>query len=223
MIVVVPLASITTSVTDGVAAHGVAAVFLLMAVDALLPVGGELIMVLAGAVAAGAIGGAPSLLGGQLALGTETYVVLAVAGVLGSLAGAAAGWLLGARAGRDVLERHGRLLHLPPRRLDRAERWFARHGARAVFLGRLTPLVRSFISIPAGVLGEPPGRYALLTALASTIWCFGFAALGWLLGSRYGSVDRATHVVEVAIVALAAAAVVTIAWRRRWARSRSAA
>jgi membrane protein DedA with SNARE-associated domain len=210
-----PIASITGSLTDGVGAHGVVAVFVLMAVDALVPVGGELIMVVAGAIAAGALGGAPGLFGHQLSPGAETYVVLALSGVLGSLVGAWAGWLIGARAGRETLERHGHLVHLGHERLARAERWFARYGAWAVAIGRLTPLVRSFISIPAGLFADPIGRYTALTVLASAIWCFGFAGLGWALGSSYGSIDRATHVFEAALVVGAVIALVAFVVRRR--------
>jgi membrane protein DedA with SNARE-associated domain len=212
---VTPIASITSSITDGVVNHGIVAVFVLMAIDALLPVGGELIMVVAGAIAAGALGGAPSLLGHQLDQGAETYLVLALAGVAGSLVGAWVGWLIGTRAGRDTIERHGHLVHLGGDRIDRAERWFDRHGAWAVLLGRLTPLVRSFISIPAGLFGDPIGRYSALTALASAIWCFGFAGLGWALGSSYGTIDRVTHVVEAALVVGIVVALVAYVVRRR--------
>jgi membrane protein DedA with SNARE-associated domain len=212
---VTPIASITSSITDGVVNHGVVAVFVLMAVDALLPIGGELVMVVAGAIAAGALGGAPSLFGHQLGHGAETYVVLALSGVLGSLVGAWVGWLIGARAGHDTLERHGHLVHLGGDRLDRAERWFDRHGARAVLLGRLTPLVRSFISIPAGLFGDPIGRYTALTAVASAIWCFGFAGLGWALGSSYGTIDRVTHVIEGALVVGIVVGLAVLLVRRR--------
>jgi len=193
-------ASITQTITDGVVAHGVAGVFLLMAIDALLPIGGELIMVVAGAIAAGTFAGSPTLFGSTVSPGLETYLVLSLAGVLGSLFGAIVGWAIGERVGRDTLEPHGHLVHLGSGRIDRAERWFGRYGAWAVLLGRLTPLVRSFISIPAGLFGEPFGRYVVLTAIASAIWCFGFAGLGWALGASYDSVDQATHVVEGAIV-----------------------
>jgi membrane protein DedA with SNARE-associated domain len=212
------LASITQTITDGVVAHGVVGVFLLMAVDALLPVGGELIMVVAGAVAAGAFAGNPTLFGSELSLGAEAYVVLCLSGVLGSVAGALVGWLIGDRIGRDTLDRHGHLVHLGSGRIDRAERWFRRYGAWAVLLGRLTPLVRSFISIPAGLFGEPLARYTVLTTIASAIWCFGFAGLGWALGSSYGSVDQATHVVEAAIV-VAFVVLAALLARRRLARA----
>lgn len=194
------LASVTQSLTDAVAHHGVIAAFLLMAIDALLPVGGELIMVVAGAIAAGAIASRTSLLGHDLGKGLATYLALATAGTLGYLFGSWTGWMLGRRGGRELLERHGHLLHLRPANVVKAERWFDRHGARAVFLGRLTPLVRSFISIPAGVFGEPLPRYLALTAVGSAIWCFGFAGIGWALGSSYRSADQVTHIVEVLIV-----------------------
>jgi membrane protein DedA with SNARE-associated domain len=209
------LASITQTVTDGVVSHGVVGVFLLMAVDALLPVGGELVMVVAGAIAAGALTGHASFLGHTLATGSETYVVLSLAGVLGSLAGALVGWLIGERIGHETLARHGHLVHLGPGRLARAERWFDRYGGWAVLIGRLTPLVRSFISIPAGLFGEPLRRYTALTTLASAIWCFGFAGLGWALGSSYDSVDQATHVVEALIVVGLVVGVVLLIRRRR--------
>jgi membrane protein DedA with SNARE-associated domain len=207
-------ASITGTITDSVVSHGVVGVFLLMALDALLPVGGELIMVVAGAVAAGTFVGTPTLLGTTLSPGLETYLVLCVSGTLGSVFGGLVGWAIGDRVARDTIERHGHLVHLGPGRIDRAERWFARYGDRAVFLGRLTPLVRSFISVPAGLFGEPLGRYTALTTIASAIWCFGFAGLGWALGASYDSVDRVTHVFEVVLV-VALVVIGVILLRRR--------
>jgi membrane protein DedA with SNARE-associated domain len=208
-----PIASLTQSLTDAVASHGVFAVFALMAIDALLPVGGELIMVVAGALAAGAIAGDPALFGHQLETGLPTYLALSLSGTVGYLAGSWGGWLLGLHGGRALLERHGRLIHLGPGNFGKAEAWFGRHGARAVFLGRLTPLVRSFISIPAGIFGEPLGRYLVLTGLGSAIWCFGFAGVGWALGSGYKSADHVTHLVEAVLVI--AVALAALAWWRR--------
>jgi membrane protein DedA with SNARE-associated domain len=209
------LASITASLTDAITSHGVWAVLLLMALDALLPVGGELVMVVAGAIAAGALAGHPQLLGHTLAGGAETYVVLALAGTVGYLLGSLVGYWVGRVAGREAVDRWGHRVHLGPHNLERAERWFDRHGPRAVFLGRLTPLVRSFVSIPSGLFGEPIVRYTLLTGAGSAIWCFGFAGLGWGLGSGYKSVDHVTHVVEALIVVVAVAGVGALAWRRR--------
>ena len=75
------------------------------------------------------------------------------------------GWAIGLYGGRPYLERHGRWLHLNAEKLDRAERWFERWEDWAVFLGRLTPVIRSFVSIPAGVFEVPFVRYTLLTLL----------------------------------------------------------
>src|SRR3954470_9552047 len=177
--------------------HGGAyAVFALMAVDALLPVGGELVMLYAGALAAGALAGqAAVLLGWHPATGLEAYVVLALAGTLGYLFGSLVGWMIGVRGGRPLLEHHGARLHLDAGNLERAERWFERYGLWAVFVGRLTPLVRSFISIPAGVFGSPLLPYTALTCLGSAIWCFGFAPAGWALGT---ACERLPHVTRFA-------------------------
>ena len=187
-----------------------------MALDALLPVGGELTMLYAGALAAGAISGQhPVLLGHQLQTGLESYLVLSIAGTLGYLLGLAD--RLGDRTlGRAVVARAPRALAAPkPENLERAERWFDRHGRAAVFLGRLTPVVRSFISIPAGALGSPLGPYTLLTLAGSAIWCFGFAAAGWALGSSYESVHHAFRYVDVLVVAAFVAALAAALAHRR--------
>lgn len=188
-----------------------------MAFDALLPFSGELVMLYAGVLAAGAIAGADlTFLGIHPGTGAETYILLALAGTLGSLAGALLGWAIGVRGGRPLIERHGSLLHLGPRRFARAEEWFSRYGGRAVFIGRLTPLVRSFISIPAGVLGIPLGRYVVLTLLGSLIWCFGFAAAGWAAGGTWASIDHGFRYVEyAAVVAVLALIAAMIVQRRR--------
>lgn len=218
-----PLASITSTITDWIGQNGVYAVFALMAVDALLPVGGELIMLYAGVLAAGAIAGQQaSLFGVDLQDGVESYLALALAGTLGYLIGALIGWWIGRSGGRALLERHGRLLHLSPETLERAEQWFERFGARAVFFGRITPVVRSFISIPAGVFRTPMPVYLPLTLAGSAIWCFGFAAAGWALGDSWESFHhnfRYADYVAVAAVALVVAFLIARHLRVRTIRS----
>jgi membrane protein DedA with SNARE-associated domain len=216
------LASITGTLTDWIGRHGAYAVFAIMAIDAVLPAGGELTMLYAGALAAGAIAGQhPVLLGHTLHTGLESYLVLALAGTLGYLVGSLAGWMLGRWGGRPLLERHGRWLHLDAGNLERAERWFDRHGRRAVFLGRLTPVVRSFISIPAGVLESPLGPYTILTLAGSAIWCFGFAGVGWLLGNSYNTVHHAFTGLEVLLVVAAVVAAGLLLLRRRRSTARA--
>jgi len=210
------LASLTGRLTSWIGHHGAYAVFAIMAVDALLPVGGELTMLYAGALAAGAIAGQhPVLLGHQLQTGLESYLVLAAAGTLGYLVGALIGWAIGRWGGHALLERHGRWLHLTPENVERADRWFERHGQAAVFLGRLTPVVRSFISIPAGTLESPLGPYTVLTLAGSAIWCFAFAGAGWALGSSYEQVHHAFRYVDILAVAGAVAALAALLVLRR--------
>jgi membrane protein DedA with SNARE-associated domain len=187
----------TKTIIDLIGPHGLLAVFSLMAVDALLPVGGELIMLLAGVLAAGALGNNSAGVG----TGAFAYVVLAAAGTVGYLTGAVVGWFIGQRGGTRLIARHGRWLHLSPQRMKRAQAWFDRHGRAAVLLGRLTPIVRSFISVPAGVFGSPLPSYVALTALGSAIWCFAFAGAGWALGSNWESLHGAFRYVDVIAIA----------------------
>lgn len=202
-----PLASIVSGVTDAVTSAigdaGLYAVFGLMFVDALFPVASEVVMAYAGAVASGAF---PSqdvvLIGHTFAYGFPAYVAMALAGTLGYTLGAIAGWGIGRYGGRVYVERHGRWLHLDPERLDRAEAWFERWGDLAVFLGRITPLVRSFVSIPAGVLEAPFVRYVLLTLAGSAIWCFAFAGAGWAAGASWEQIHNASSYVDYVVVAV---------------------
>jgi membrane protein DedA with SNARE-associated domain len=210
------LASISSTFTNTVADNGLVAVAVLMAVDAVLPAGGGIVMLVAGALAAGVFGGHhPSLFGLDLGTGLGAYIALASAGTLGYAAGALAGWLIGRRGGRPFLERWGDRLHLGPANMSRTEAWFARYGQWAVFLGRLIPVVRSFISIPAGVLGSPLSSYVPLTLTGSAIWCFVVAAVGWALGARYDSASGAYQAVEVGVLVVVVVAGGVLFLRRR--------
>jgi membrane protein DedA with SNARE-associated domain len=207
----IPLASISGSVIDAIGHHGVLAVFGLMALDALLPIGGELIMLYAGVIAAGAVAGAhPSLFGLHPHSGIETYLLLVLAGAVGYLLGALIGWAIGAWGGRPLLERHGRWVHLSPARLAQAQRWF--------FLGRLTPVARSFVSIPAGAFERRLPSYAILTFLGNLIWCAAFAAVGWAVSDSWESIHHAFRYVDYVVVA---AVILLVGWLLIRARQRS--
>ncbi len=203
------LASLSSSLTHQVASHGVYATFALMAIDAILPAGSELVMLYAGAVAAGVTTTQLDLLGAKIGSGPAAFLAVATAGTLGYLVGAVLGWWIGRAGGRPLIERHGNWFHLPPARLDRAQCWFERWGQWSVLLGRNVPVIRSFISVPAGVFRMPLGRYIILTLLGSAIWAFALAGAGYGLGTRYGHFDHAfryaEYVVVVAVVATSAA------------------
>jgi membrane protein DedA with SNARE-associated domain len=197
------LASVSSSFTSQVASHGVYAVFALMAIDALFPAASELVMLYAGAVAAGVFSAAHgvTLFGSRIGFGAGAFVVLAVAGTLGYLVGALVGWAIGRYGGRPLLERHGRWFHLSPRGLDRAEAWFDRWGNLGVFLGRITPVVRSFVSIAAGIFEMRLVPYTLLSLAGSAVWAFAFAGAGYGLGSSYRGFDHDFRYAEYAVVA----------------------
>lgn len=220
------LSSITDSLTTVVGNHGLYAVFALMLLDAVFPAASEPVMVYGGAVASGAFAGqGVVLLGWTLQPGLEAYLGIALAGTIGYTLGSMLGWWIGARAGRPYLERHGRWLHLTPAKLDRAERWFDRWDEWGVFLGRITPVVRSFVSIPAGVFRMPFVRYTLLTLVGSALWAFGLAGAGWALGSRWEDFHHAFRYVDVLVAALVAAGIALWAWKlvgRRRNRPRAA-
>ena len=215
------LASLTSSVTTFIGDYGLYAVFLLMVVDAVLPAASELVMLYAGAVAAGAFSGQHVVLFGErIDSHFWAYVAMSLAGVLGNTVGSLIGWGIGAYGGRPLLEQRGRWLHLDREKLDRADRWFDRYGDAAVFLGRMTPVVRSFISIPAGVVRMPIVRFTVLTFLGCIPWCFGIAAAGWALGSSYENFHHDFAYVEYAVVA---AVILLVVWLfLRWRSSKLA-
>jgi membrane protein DedA with SNARE-associated domain len=205
------LAGLSSSLTDQIASHGAYAVFLLMLIDAVFPAASELVMLYAGAVAAGVFSSAShvSLFGAKIGFGAGAFVVMALAGTLGYWVGSLIGWAIGYYGGRPLLEQRGRWLHLSAERLDRAEKWFQRWGNLGVFLGRITPVIRSFVSIPAGVFEMPLVPYSVLTLLGSAIWAFAIAGAGYGLGSSY---ERFHHDFRYAEYAVAAGVVLLAAY-----------
>ena len=220
MLVASVLSEITDTVTSAIGDYGLYAVFVLMFVDAVFPTASEVVMVYGGAVASGAFAGQDVVLfGNTIEEGLPAYLAIVLAGTIGYTLGSIAGWAIGLYGGRPYLERHGRWLHLDEQKLDRAERWFERWEDWAVFLGRLTPVVRSFVSIPAGVMETPFVRYTLLTLAGSAIWCVAFAGAGYLAGDNWEDLHDAfrylDYVVVLAVVGAAAWLVVRRLRRRR--------
>ena len=212
------LASITATVTDWLTSligdHGLYAVFLLMLIDAVLPAASELVMLYAGALAAGAFPGQEVVLFGSEIEGFWAYFAMSMAGLVGYTIGSVMGWWIGYYGGRPLIERHGRWLHLGPENVERAEKWFERWGDWAVFLGRMTPVVRSFVSIPAGVAKMPLLRFTVLTFLGSIPWCFGIAGAGYALGTRYEEFHHNFRYADYTVAALLVAFAI-LWWVRR--------
>ncbi len=212
------LASVTGSVTSFVGDHGVYAVFLLMCLSAVIPAASEVVMLYAGAVAAGAFADAHVVVFGHQLTGGWAYVAMAVAGVLGCFLGALCGWAIGAFGGRPLLEGHGRWLHVTPAKLERAEGWFDRYGGWTVVVGLSVPVVRSFVAIPAGVARFEFRRYAPLALIGCIPFCFGLAGIGYAVGSQWSDVHDALRYVDWIVVAGAVLLVLYLVLRRRSTR-----
>jgi membrane protein DedA with SNARE-associated domain len=197
------VASITGSITSAIGNHGVYAVFGLLALAAVLPAASELVMLYAGALAAGAFAGSHVVLFGNTVHGHgAAYLALVISGILGNLVGASIGWLIGVYGGRPLLERYGRVIHVTPAKLDRTERWFDRNSWLTVLIGFATPFVRSFVAIPAGIARVPFGRFIVLAAIGCSAFCFTLAGVGWAVGSNYESVRRYVDYIVVAGIVL---------------------
>jgi membrane protein DedA with SNARE-associated domain len=212
------IASITGAVTDHVTSfigsNGVLAVFGLMFIDAVFPAFSELVMLYAGALAAGAFAQSVVLFGHPIESRPLAYLTMVLAGTIGYTLGSLAGWAIGIYGGRPFLERHGRWFHLSHEQLGRAERWFERFGGLAVLLGRITPIARSFISVPAGVFRARLVSYTILTLIGSTIWCLVLQSAGFALGTRWEEFQRNFHYVDYGVVAVFVALGALIILRR---------
>jgi membrane protein DedA with SNARE-associated domain len=207
------LASVTESLVN-LAWHfvrdaGYPAIFVLMlAESACVPIPSEATMLFAGFAVADP---------GQSAAHHHLAIFgVTLAGVLGNLAGSWIAYAVG-RAGRvELLERHGRWLHITPERLGRADRWFARYGSAAVFFGRLVPVVRTFISLPAGVGRMALGRFTALTIAGCVPWVLALALVGEAVGHDWKSVkDGLQYVDYVVVVAVVMAIAYAVIRHRR--------
>ena len=186
-----------------IATYGYVAVFLLMVAEsACIPVPSELIMTFGGAVAAGAVPGT-----------SLNLVAVIAAGVAGNVVGSYIAWALGRYGGQRALRRWGRRLWLREQDLDRADRWFARYGPRAVLIGRVLPVIRTFISLPAGIAGMEPVRFGIYTTIGSIPWTAALACAGYAVGASWPSIVNGFRVPTYVIGAVVVIAVTVGVWR----------
>ncbi|HZD69278.1 MAG TPA: DedA family protein [Actinomycetes bacterium] len=202
-------------ITDYVLHYGYLAVFVLMVLEsACVPVPSEVTMLFGGALANAAFLTSLGQGGEHL-----NFVAVALVGTLGNLVGSLIAWGVGYRGGRPLVERWGRYVFLRRHELDRAEVWFGRHGQAAVLGSRLLPVVRTFISLPAGVARMPLARFSLYTAIGCLPWTFALTAVGYALGGQWQLVERYLRPVSYAVAALV---LVTVVWwlGKRWSQQR---
>jgi membrane protein DedA with SNARE-associated domain len=200
--------------TDTVAGYGYLAVFLLMAIgSACVPIPSEIVMLYGGALASTAFAGDKQL----------NLVLVMVVGTAATLVGSWAAYGIGYAGGRPLIDRWGRYLLLRPHEVDRAHEWFERHGDAAVFWSRVIPILRAFISLPAGIARMPFWRFTVYTLLGALPWTVGLALGGYFLGARWKSIQRYLGPISIGFGVVLLALLVWWVVRRLRARRSEAA
>ncbi|HET8638896.1 MAG TPA: DedA family protein [Solirubrobacterales bacterium] len=181
----VVLDPIVNAATDFINAAGLPAVFLLMLLEsACVPVPSEAIMLFAGF---------------SVAEGELTLFGIVAAGVLGNLVGSWIAYAAGYYARLDLLEKN-RFIHLPPKYLKWADNWFERYGSVTVFFARMLPIIRTFISLPAGVARMPFWRFTALTLAGCIPWVLMLALIGRSVGDNWEEWREHLHYIDYAVV-----------------------
>ena len=206
------LASITDPIVqmavDVVDAMGLPGVFLLMlAESACIPIPSEATMLFAGF----------NVSNGEYSLAAAT-----IAGVAGNLVGSWLAYWLGYFGRIDILEKHGSKLHIKKSHLEWADRWFERHGGATVFFTRMLPIIRTFISLPAGVARMPFWRFTVLTAAGCLPWVLLLTFIGREAGDNWEKWKDDLHYVDYAVIAMIVVGVAYLIVRARRRRKAGA-
>ena len=216
---VLELASISETIVNEtskfIAEAGLPGILLLMAASsACIPIPSEVVMLFAGfAVADPVLAGADHHM---------TLLGVVLAGVIGTMLGSYVAYAVG-RGGRlELFERHGARVHMGPAQVEKADRWFHRYGESAVLFGRVIPVVRAFVSLPAGVARMPLMRFTVYSLIGTLPWVIGLALAGEALGSDWKSARKAFEYVDYAILVLVVVGIVYAVVRRRRGRRRPA-
>ena len=201
------ISALVSFIVEVISAAGYLGVVVLMAIEsACIPLPSEVIMPFAGYL---------------VSTGQFSLIGAATAGALGCNVGSTIAYFVAAKGGRAAIERWGAYVLVRPVEIDRAERFFARYGAVTVFVGRLLPVVRTFIAFPAGLARMPMMKFQIYSFVGSWPWCFGLAYVGFVLGARWNSdptLRRFFHQFDAVIVAILLAGFAWFVWTR-WRES----
>jgi membrane protein DedA with SNARE-associated domain len=201
-----PLVQFAVDVIDKLGLPGVFA--LMVAESACIPIPSEATMLFAGF---------------NVSEGEYSLLAVTVVGTFANLVGSWIAYAVGYYGRIDILEKHGAKLHIKPSHLEWADRWFQRYGSATVFFTRMLPIIRTFISLPAGVAKMPFWRFTLLSVAGCAPWVFLLAFIGKQVGSRWEQWKDSLHYVDYAVLALI---VIGLAWlfvRHRRQRGAAAA
>ncbi|HEX6207360.1 MAG TPA: DedA family protein [Actinomycetota bacterium] len=191
-------------IVDVIGTYGYFAIFVLMMLEsALIPIPSEVTMVFGGFL---------------VARGDLDFIAVGTIGAVANVVGSWLAYYVGRVGGRPLAERWGRYVFLREKELDRADEWFANRGELTVFVTRLLPVIRTFISFPAGVARMPFWRFTLYTFLGCLPWSFALAWAGVLLGENWEVFLRHSRPVVIAVGVATAALIGWWLWRRAAAR-----
>ena len=205
------LADITTSITNVVTSlyvqTGLVGILLAMAIESCcVPLPSEVVMPLAGIMlVTGTILGGMALLPG--------FLVVALAGAIGCVIGSMVAYWIGYVGGRPFLLKYGRYVLISEQDVDRADTFFQKHGDATTFFSRLLPVVRTYISLPAGIARMPLGKFAALTFLGSFLWCLLLAYAGTVIGGNLSKLAPIFHSLDLVIIVAVVLLVALYIWR----------
>jgi membrane protein DedA with SNARE-associated domain len=201
-----PIVQVAVDVVDKI---GLAGVFVLMVLEsACIPIPSEATMLFAGF---------------NVSAGHYPLWAAVAVGSLGNLVGSWIAYAVGYYGRVDILEKHGRKVGIKMSHLETADRWFQRHGDATVFFARLLPIVRTFISLPAGIARMPFWRFSVLTLAGCVPWVFMLTFIGKEAGSNWSKWKNSLHYVDYAVVAAIVVGIVYLIVRNRRRRQRSRA
>ncbi|MDO8736840.1 MAG: DedA family protein [Thermoleophilia bacterium] len=194
-------------VIDIISTLGYAGVFLAMAIEsAWIPLPSEIIMPFSGYL----------VYAGDFAYTGTVWIdilLVGIVGALGNLAGSLLAYWVGAKGGRPLVEKYGKYVLLSHHDLDVADRWFKKYGRSTVFFTRMLPVIRTFISFPAGISGMKLSTFSLYTFLGALPWSTGLAYVGYKMGENWDTLGGYFHKADIAIGILLVAGVTWYIWR----------
>lgn len=178
---------------------GYAGIFVLMALESSgIPIPSELIMPFAGFLVED---------------GKMNFIIVTLMGTFGNLGGSLVAFGIAKKGGRPLIEKYGKYILISGKDLDMADRWFQKRGNLTVFLGRLLPVVRTYISFPAGLAQMDWKRFSVYTFLGALPWCALFTYLGMKMGEHWQEIETKLHEFNMLMLFLVVAAIVLYVWR----------
>ena len=147
--------------------------------------------------------------------GQMTLIGITLVGAFGNLVGSWIAYFFGLKEGRPLLEKYGKYVLISHHKLELADRWFEKYGHEAVLIGRLLPIVRTFISLPAGIAGMDFKKFTIYTFVGSLPWCFALGYIGYSLGPEWETMKQIFHMLDYVVAAALVVIFIYIVYKLR--------